>query len=167
MIVENILPIVLKRIDDKPNVAEAALKVGQDFVSKLSIQSFPNIIEVLFQEMREESKWKAKVGSLTLLGEFITRLDMYDRDLLSASLPELVDAITKILYDTKPEVAELAESVLRKAMKGITNRDLEPFVEDLIKAAYNNAKSSLKSKTTEEISKNAGNFGIPGFKWPL
>ena len=40
-------------------------------------------------------------------------------------------------------------------------------VEDLIKAAHNNAKSSLKSKTTEEISKSAGNIGIPGFKWPL
>ena len=41
------------------------------------------------------------------------------------------------------------------------------IIEDLIKAAYNNAKSSLKSKTTEEISKSADNFGIPGFKWPL
>ena len=41
------------------------------------------------------------------------------------------------------------------------------IIEDLIKAAHNNAKSSLKSKTHEEISKSAGNFGIPGFKWPL
>tara|TARA_B100002052_G_C15702015_1_gene515496 strand:- start:31 stop:348 length:318 start_codon:yes stop_codon:yes gene_type:complete len=41
------------------------------------------------------------------------------------------------------------------------------IIEDLIKAAHNNAKSSLKSKTTEEISKSAGNFGLPGFKWPL
>jgi|TARA_B100001540_G_scaffold308144_1_gene322383 DNA-binding YbaB/EbfC family protein len=41
------------------------------------------------------------------------------------------------------------------------------IIEDLIKAAHNNAKSSLKSKTNEEISKSAGNFGIPGFKWPL
>ncbi len=41
------------------------------------------------------------------------------------------------------------------------------IIEDLIKAAHNNAKSSLKSKTTEEISKSASNFGIPGFKWPL
>ena len=41
------------------------------------------------------------------------------------------------------------------------------IIEDLIKAAHNNAKSSLKLKTTEEISKNAGNFNIPGFKWPL
>ena len=41
------------------------------------------------------------------------------------------------------------------------------IIEDLIKAAHNNAKSSLKSKTNEEISKSAGGFGIPGFKWPL
>ena len=41
------------------------------------------------------------------------------------------------------------------------------IIEDLIKAAHNNAKSSLKSKTSEEISKSTENFGIPGFKWPL
>ena len=41
------------------------------------------------------------------------------------------------------------------------------IIEDLIKAAHNNAKSTLKSKTNDEISKSAGNFGIPGFKWPL
>ena len=40
-------------------------------------------------------------------------------------------------------------------------------LEDLIKAAHNNAKLELKSKTSEEISKAAGGFGIPGFKWPL
>ena len=40
-------------------------------------------------------------------------------------------------------------------------------IEDLIKAAHNNAKSQLKSKTSEEISKAAGGFNIPGFKWPL
>ena len=41
------------------------------------------------------------------------------------------------------------------------------IVEDLIVAAHNNAKSKLKSKTNEEISKATGNFGIPNFKWPL
>ena len=40
-------------------------------------------------------------------------------------------------------------------------------IEDLIKAAHNNAKSSLKSKTKEEITKATGGLGIPGFKWPL
>jgi len=41
------------------------------------------------------------------------------------------------------------------------------ILEDLISAAHNNAKSQLKSKTSEEITKAAGGFGIPGFKWPL
>ena len=41
------------------------------------------------------------------------------------------------------------------------------IIEDLIVAAHNNAKAQLKSKTAEEISKSAGGFGIPGFKWPL
>ena len=41
------------------------------------------------------------------------------------------------------------------------------IIEDLIKAAHNNAKQQLKSKTSEEISKATGEFGIPGFKWPL
>ena len=41
------------------------------------------------------------------------------------------------------------------------------IIEDLIVAAHNNAKAQLKIKTSEEISKTAGGFGIPGFKWPL
>tara|TARA_X000000368_G_C22995206_1_gene696279 strand:- start:1042 stop:1359 length:318 start_codon:yes stop_codon:yes gene_type:complete len=41
------------------------------------------------------------------------------------------------------------------------------IVEDLIVAAHNDAKSKLKLKTSEEISKATGGFGIPGFKWPL
>ena len=48
---------------------------------------------------------------------------------------------------------------LMKEEKGI--------IEDLITAAHNNAKSQLKSKTSEEISKATGGFNIPGFKWPL
>ena len=41
------------------------------------------------------------------------------------------------------------------------------IIEDLVVAAHNNAKEKLKLKTTEEISKATGGFGIPGFKWPL
>ena len=41
------------------------------------------------------------------------------------------------------------------------------IIEDLIVAAHNNAKNQLKSKTSEEISKATGGFGVPGFKWPI
>ena len=43
----------------------------------------------------------------------------------------------------------------------------QEIINDLIIAAYNNAKENLKKKSTEEISKVTGGFGIPGFKWPL
>jgi len=39
--------------------------------------------------------------------------------------------------------------------------------EDLILAAHNNARSELKTKTSEEIAKSTSGMGIPGFKWPL
>ena len=48
-----------------------------------------------------------------------------------------------------------------------TLKEDKSIIEDLITAAHNNAKEKLKAKTSEEISKAAGGFGIPGFKWPL
>ena len=48
-----------------------------------------------------------------------------------------------------------------------TIREEKSIIEDLIVAAHNNAKVQLKSKTSEEISKATGDFGITGFKWPI
>ena len=48
-----------------------------------------------------------------------------------------------------------------------TLKEEKSIIEDLIVAAHNSAKSQLKSKTAEEISKATGGIGIPGFKWPL
>ena len=48
-----------------------------------------------------------------------------------------------------------------------TMKEKQSIIEDLIVAAHNNAKTQLKSKTSEEISKATDGFGIPGFKWPL
>ncbi len=46
-------------------------------------------------------------------------------------------------------------------------KEEKTVIEDLIIAAHNNAKSKLKIKTSEEISKATDGFGIPGFKWPI
>ena len=48
-----------------------------------------------------------------------------------------------------------------------TVKEEKSIIEDLIVAAHNNAKAQLKTKTSEEISKATGDFGIPGFKWPI
>ena len=66
----------------------------------------------------------------------------------------------KIILDGEGEMQsiELSDEVLREG---------KTIIEDLIVAAHNSAKAQIKSKTTDEISKATGGFGIPGFKWPL
>ena len=66
----------------------------------------------------------------------------------------------KVTLDGEGEMlkVELSDDIMKEE---------KAIIEDLIVAANNNAKAELKAKTTEEISKATGGFGIPGFKWPL
>ena len=66
----------------------------------------------------------------------------------------------KVIIDGEGEMQkiEISDEILKEK---------KSIIEDLIVAAHNNAKAQLKVKTNEEISKTAGGFGIPGFKWPL
>ena len=66
----------------------------------------------------------------------------------------------KIILDGDGEMQkiEISDDILKER---------KSIIEDLIVAAHNNAKSQLKSKTSEEISRATGGFGIPGFKWPI
>ena len=66
----------------------------------------------------------------------------------------------KVTLDGEGEMQkiEISDEILKEE---------KSIVEDLIVAAHNNAKTQLKSKTTEEISKATGGLGIPGFKWPI
>jgi len=66
----------------------------------------------------------------------------------------------KLILNGEGEIVKLDLS------QEILNED-KSVIEDLIVAAHNNAKSKLKTKTSEEISKATDVFGIPGFKWPL
>ena len=66
----------------------------------------------------------------------------------------------KVILDGEGEMQKIEIS------DDIINED-KTVIEDLIVAAHNNAKSQLKTKTKEEISKITGGFGISGFKWPI
>jgi elongation factor 3 len=149
-LVNNILPTILQRLDDKPKVMEIANNLLEKLMSKLSIQAFPLVLNILSKEMQIESKWRSKVGSLKLLSLYLIRVNNLDRDLLSACLPQLVKILTPMLHDTKPEVAEEASIVCLFALKGITNRDLEPFIEDLLLAM------KVREETDETIQKLGG-----------
>ena len=66
----------------------------------------------------------------------------------------------KIVLDGEGEMQgiQLSDEIIKEE---------KSIIEDLIVAAHNNAKTQLKTKTSEEISKTTDGFGIPGFKWPL
>ena len=67
----------------------------------------------------------------------------------------------KVIMNGDGELKKVTiEDVLLKESKEI--------IEDLIVAAHNDAKSKLKKKTSEEISKVTGGISLPpGFKLPF
>ena len=70
------------------------------------------------------------------------------------------DAV-KVIMNGEGELKKifLGETLLKESIS---------IVEDLIVAAHNDAKSKLKKKTSEEISKVTGGINLPqGFKLPF
>mgnify|MGYP001241139737 CR=1 FL=1 len=87
--------------------------------------------------------------------------DVADWKGMEKRIKNLEDAVADLKRDKvggDDEVEELSEETLDEE---------KSIIEDLIMAAHNNAKSKLKVKTSEEISKATNSFGIPGFKWPI
>ena len=59
---------------------------------------------------------------------------------------------------------ELKKVIIEDALLKVSKE----IIEDLIVAAHNDAKSKLKKKTSEELSKVTGGFDLPpGFKLPF
>ena len=53
-------------------------------------------------------------------------------------------------------------------IKDEAKKESQEIINDLIIAAYNNAKNNLKKKSTEELSKVTGGLGLPSdFKLPF
>ena len=69
--------------------------------------------------------------------------------------------LVKVVMNGENELKKviLSDNVLKESKE---------IVEDLIVSAVNDAKSKIKKKTTEEISKATGGINFPpGFKFPL
>ena len=69
--------------------------------------------------------------------------------------------LVKVVMNGENELKKviLSDNVLKESKE---------IVEDLIVSAVNDAKSKIKKKTTDEISKATGGINFPpGFKFPL
>ena len=53
-------------------------------------------------------------------------------------------------------------------LSDVAKKESQDIINDLIKAAYNNAKNNLKKKSAEELSKVTGGLNLPlDFKLPF
>ena len=111
--------------------------------------------------------WKAKIK----LTDFTKILDKAKE--IEAKMKESQEKIKNIKIEgvsgsnsVKVTLNGDGEMIIIDISPDIIKED-KSIIEDLVVAAHNNAKEKLKLKTTEEISKATGGFGIPGFKWPL
>jgi len=102
------------------------------------------------------------------------------KDLLSQAkkmqekMKETQDALQKIEVEgvsggNAVKVIMNGEGELKKIMlDDLLFKETKEIIEDLIVAAHNDAKSKLKKKTSEEISKATGGISLPpGFKLPF
>ena len=69
--------------------------------------------------------------------------------------------LVKVILSGDYEIKSIIISELAK-------KEEQEIINDLIKAAYNNAKENLKKKSTEELSKVTGDLNLPlDFKLPF
>ena len=65
--------------------------------------------------------------------------------------------------DNRWQIVPIIEDLKKEAKK-----EDQEIINDLIKAAYNNAKENLKKKSAEELSKVTGGMNLPlDFKLPF
>ena len=93
---------------------------------------------------------------------------------MSEKMKETQEALKKIEVEgisggNAVKVIMNGEGELKKiTIEDVLLKESKEIVEDLIVAAHNDAKSKLKKKTTEEISKVTGGIDLPpGFKLPF
>ena len=94
--------------------------------------------------------------------------------LMSDRMKETQEALKKIEVEGisgggSVKVVMNGEGELKKiVISDAAHKESKEILEDLIVAAHNNAKSKLKDKTSEEISKATGGISLPpGFKLPF
>ena len=82
-------------------------------------------------------------------------------------MPDFTDLISQA-KKMQEKMKETQEALKKIIFDDALFKESKEIFEDLIVAAHNDAKSKLKKKTSEEISKVTGGISLPpGFKLPF
>lgn len=126
-----LMPEVLRALAEKDAaVKEAAAKAGDAIMAGLNTVAIkvavPALLEVLLEA---KSKPPTKMGALSHL----SALADSNTDEVSFCLPEIVPAVTESMTDIKKDLANLATETLVKCCGAVGNKDIEPFIPNLVR----------------------------------
>jgi len=107
---------------------DAATKAGVALMKKMNAHSMLIALDMLFDSL-ESMKWQTKVGALVLLGS----LGALHEQVVQMNLPKIILRLIGMASDVKKDVKEQTRKCFQEICAVITNVDIMPIIERVIK----------------------------------
>jgi elongation factor 3 len=124
------LPAILRACAHKKNEVRALAEEAGPALMTCACPWAIKAIQVMLFEAIKDTKWQSKVWGLVLLGQLA---DKYP-EAFAKTLAVAVPVISEAMWDTKAQVKTVATKTMEFACAACSNRDIKPFVPELIKA---------------------------------
>ncbi|GMH85824.1 hypothetical protein TrST_g11613 [Triparma strigata] len=139
-----LLPLILKSSSSSSgSIRDAAEDCSRTLVSVLNPHAVFMVVPVLFKAM-EDNEWRVKALALSTLSDLSKSSPLE----ISVLLPKILPKLTPIVWDTKPQVSNLAKSTILLCCETNLNPDVKPAIPSVVNAI---CKPSDTVKAIEQL----------------
>jgi len=133
------LPFLVERLDavianagDKKSsdLRKTSSKAAKAFAKIVTVPAVGFVFDDIVNQSQNSPMWQCKVLCLELLSIFVENAPEY----LSHRMTELVPLLSALMWDSKKQVKEQAQTTLQEVCRCIDNNDIQPFVPALVSA---------------------------------
>jgi hypothetical protein len=120
------------------SVREAAEDTASAIIKLSNPWAFPLIILPLLKQALHSTEWRVKAAALERLEQCAALMPVQVEHLI----PDMVPALTKQVWDTKPQVSKAARSALLAICRTSTNKDVAPTLPAVVNAICKPAETN-------------------------
>ena len=133
------LTAILTNCGDKnsQDVCKASQELLETAAKTVNEHTVLNYVDGLIQAMDSSNRAGTIAGAL----DFISRLAETSPHGVSCNLVRLMPVVTGLVNDASSVVAEAARTTVEKVCHTIDNRDIEPFIDDMVAATIDHDKT--------------------------